>query len=216
MPSPFTPRASASALLCYGLAPDGCLTASRSISFERRTASQIEALARGRQHRQRLKELMNNKELLGDIFNQVRLYSQRTPSAAEDPRVNNTLAQLLLLMESFDAMIAPMLMADGENFNRKWGYLSRAGLNDKASGDRGPGAIGHHSACRLDGGNAFGTVPPLYFLTWMDTVACAQSQLARQIEKYADIYTSRVSNFLRYTPFNYFRYATQKALPLCT
>jgi hypothetical protein len=23
----------------------------------------------------------------------------------------------------------------------------------------------------------------------------------RQIEKYADIYTSRVSNFLRYTPF---------------
>lgn len=44
----------------------------------------------------------------------------------------------------------------------RWGYLSRAGLNDK-------------------------------------------SQLARQIEKYADIYTSRVSNFLRYTPYMYFR-----------
>ena len=40
----------------------------------------------------------------------------------------------------------------------RWGYLSRAGVNDK-------------------------------------------SQLMRQIEKYADIYTSRVSNFLRYTPF---------------
>ncbi len=46
----------------------------------------------------------------------------------------------------------------------RWGYLSRAGLNDK-------------------------------------------SQLNRQIEKYADIYTSRVSNFLRYTPYSYFRYA---------
>jgi 5' nucleotidase family len=43
-------------------------------------------------------------------------------------------------------------------FCRHWGYLSRAGLNDK-------------------------------------------SQFTRQIEKYADIYTSRVSNFLRYTPY---------------
>lgn len=41
-------------------------------------------------------------------------------------------------------------------FSERWGYLSRAGLNDK-------------------------------------------SQFTRQIEKYADIYTSRVSNFLRYT-----------------
>ncbi|KAG1676732.1 hypothetical protein FOA52_005021 [Chlamydomonas sp. UWO 241] len=32
-----------------------------------------------------------------------------------------------------------------------------------------------------------------------------KSQLCRQIEKYADIYTSRVSNFLTYTPFMYFR-----------
>eukprot|EP00271_Cylindrocystis_brebissonii_P011130 TRINITY_DN2791_c0_g1_i1.p1 TRINITY_DN2791_c0_g1~~TRINITY_DN2791_c0_g1_i1.p1 ORF type:complete len:780 (+),score=160.50 TRINITY_DN2791_c0_g1_i1:243-2582(+) len=32
-----------------------------------------------------------------------------------------------------------------------------------------------------------------------------KSHLTRQIEKYADIYTSRVSNFLRYTPFMYFR-----------
>lgn len=32
-----------------------------------------------------------------------------------------------------------------------------------------------------------------------------KSQLQRQIEKYADIYTSRVSNFLRYTPYCYFR-----------
>jgi hypothetical protein len=51
-----------------------------------------------------------------------------------------------------------MIEADGMHFNKRWGYLSRAGVNDK-------------------------------------------SQLMRQIEKYADIFTSRVSNFLRYTPF---------------
>ena len=49
-----------------------------------------------------------------------------------------------------------MLAQDGSQFNERWGYLSRAGFNDK-------------------------------------------SQFTRQIEKYADIYTSRVSNFLRYT-----------------
>ena len=56
----------------------------------------------------------------------------------------------------------PMLQQDGQTFNKYWGYLSRAGLNDK-------------------------------------------SQFTRQIEKYADIYTSRVANFLRYTPYMYFR-----------
>ena len=49
-----------------------------------------------------------------------------------------------------------MLEQDGKDFSARWGYLSRAGLNDK-------------------------------------------SCLTRQIEKYADIYTSRVSNFLHYT-----------------
>ena len=42
----------------------------------------------------------------------------------------------------------PMLEADGAVFSKRWGYLSRAGLNDK-------------------------------------------SQMTRQIEKYADIFTSR-------------------------
>lgn len=60
----------------------------------------------------------------------------------------------------------PMLEQDGQTFNKYWGYLSRAGLNDK-------------------------------------------SQFTRQIEKYADIYTSRVANFLRYTPYMYFRSPSQ-------
>ena len=31
-----------------------------------------------------------------------------------------------------------------------------------------------------------------------------QRSTHRQVEKYADIYTSRVSNFLRYTPYKHF------------
>ena len=49
----------------------------------------------------------------------------------------------------------------GEAANRHWGYLTRAGHNDK-------------------------------------------SHLHRQIEKYADIYTSRVCNLLPYTPYKQF------------
>ena len=64
-----------------------------------------------------------------------------------------------------------MLEEDGKDFSRHWGYLSRAGLNDK-------------------------------------------SQFTRQIEKYADIYTSRVSNFLRYTPFAYFRFVALPSPPV--
>ena len=50
--------------------------------------------------------------------------------------------------------------------NRHWGFLSRAGFNDK-------------------------------------------SHIMRQIEKYADLYTSRVSNFYRYTPYAYFNSGLQ-------
>lgn len=39
-----------------------------------------------------------------------------------------------------------------------------------------------------------------------------KSQLARQIERYADIYTSRVSNLLRYSPYAYLR-ATRGSVP---
>ena len=32
-----------------------------------------------------------------------------------------------------------------------------------------------------------------------------KSHMARQVERHADIYMSRVSNFMHYTPFAYFR-----------
>jgi len=39
-----------------------------------------------------------------------------------------------------------------------------------------------------------------------------KSRLARQIERYADVYTSRVSNFMYLTPFGYVR-APRGSLP---
>lgn len=80
----------------------------------------------------------------------------------DDEDLTESMQKLLIVMQRLDEKIAPMLEADGELFNSRWGFLSRAGLWDK-------------------------------------------SHLMRQIEKYADIYTSRVSNFLYYTPFMYFR-----------
>ncbi|KAF7837632.1 5'-nucleotidase domain-containing protein 4-like [Senna tora] len=138
----------------------------------RELEEEYSALIQSQSHRARLVELINQKEIVGDLFNQLRLALQRrshsrpaqtlaaTNLADED--LTESMQRLLIVMQRLDEKIAPMLEADGEHFNKRWGFLSRAGLWDK-------------------------------------------SHLMRQIEKYADIYTSRVSNFLNYTPFMYFR-----------
>ncbi|CAN6858378.1 unnamed protein product, partial [Brassica oleracea] len=130
------------------------------------------ALIGSRGHREELIELINQKEVVGDLFNQLRLALQRrskgrpaqTLAATNlaDQELTETMQKLLIVMQRLDDKIGLMLESDGELFNKRWGFLSRAGLWDK-------------------------------------------SHLMRQIEKYADIYTSRVSNFLNYTPFMYFR-----------
>ena len=80
----------------------------------RELEEEIEALASGRQHRRKLKELMNKKELVGDLFNSLRLARQRLVSAdistgggamRDEPSINATLAQLLMVMERLDAKI---------------------------------------------------------------------------------------------------------------
>ncbi|KAJ6722174.1 5'-NUCLEOTIDASE DOMAIN-CONTAINING [Salix viminalis] len=130
------------------------------------------ALIHSRGHRATLIELINQKEVVGDHFNQLRLALQRRNTGRpaqtlaatnmDDQELTESMKKLLIVMQRLDEKIAPMLEADGELFNKRWGFLSRAGLWDK-------------------------------------------SHLMRQVEKYADIYTSRVSNFLHYTPFMYFR-----------
>ncbi|KAL0889939.1 hypothetical protein Bca101_013922 [Brassica carinata] len=130
------------------------------------------ALICSRGHREELIELINQKEVVGDLFNQLRLALQRRSKSRPaqtlaatnlaDQELTETMQKLLIVMQRLDDKICLMLESDGELFNKRWGFLSRAGLWDK-------------------------------------------SHLMRQIEKYADIYTSRVSNFLNYTPFMYFR-----------
>ncbi|KAK1278591.1 hypothetical protein QJS04_geneDACA015797 [Acorus gramineus] len=138
----------------------------------RELEEEFNALICSRSHRGALIELVHHKEVLGDLFNQLRLALQRrikgrpaqtlAATNLDDLELTESMQKLLIVMQRLDNKIAPMLLADGEHFNKRWGYLSRAGLWDK-------------------------------------------SHLTRQIEKYADIYTSRVSNFLHYTPFMYFR-----------
>lgn len=138
----------------------------------RELEEEYNALIHSREHRARLVELINQKEVVGDLFNQLRLALQRrnkgrpaqtlAATHLDDKELTESVQKLLIVMQRLDEKIAPMLEEDGEHFSKRWGYLSRAGLWDK-------------------------------------------SHLMRQIEKYADIYTSRVSNFLHYTPFMYFR-----------
>lgn len=138
----------------------------------RELEDEYSALIRCRGDRESLVELINQKEVVGDLFNQLRLALQRrskdrpaqtlAATNMDDEDLTESMQKLLIVMQRLDEKIAPMLEADGELFNSRWGFLSRAGLWDK-------------------------------------------SHLMRQIEKYADIYTSRVSNFLYYTPFMYFR-----------
>ncbi|XP_062108899.1 uncharacterized protein LOC133819623 [Humulus lupulus] len=138
----------------------------------RELEEEYRALIRSRVHRESLIELINQKEVVGDLFNQLRLALQRRTKGRpaqtlaatnmDDQDLTECMQKLLIVMQRLDTKIATMLEADGELFNKRWGFLSRAGLWDK-------------------------------------------SHIMRQIEKYADIYTSRVSNFLHYTPFMYFR-----------
>ncbi|KAF3685009.1 hypothetical protein T459_31444 [Capsicum annuum] len=138
----------------------------------RELEEEYNALIHSQQERATLIDLINQKEVLGDLFNQLRLALQRRTAGRpaqtlaathmDDDELTESIQKLLLVMQRLDQKIGPMLDEDGELFNKRWGYLSRAGLWDK-------------------------------------------SHLMRQIEKYADIYTSRVSNFLHYTPFMYFR-----------
>ncbi|XP_043723111.1 cytosolic purine 5'-nucleotidase isoform X2 [Telopea speciosissima] len=138
----------------------------------RELEEEYSALLHSRSHRAALIELINQKEVVGDLFNQLRLALQRrakgrpaqtlAATKMDDQELTERIQKLLIVMRRLDQKIGPMLEADGEYFNERWGFLSRAGLWDK-------------------------------------------SHLTRQIEKYADIYTSRVSNFLLYTPFMYFR-----------
>jgi hypothetical protein len=109
----------------------------------RELEEEVAALSAGRPHRAKLKELLEKKELLGQMFNAVRTQRQRMMASetslgdvsellSDEVRVNEALGQLVLHMEALDGTIAPMIETEGAQFNERWGFLSRAGVNDKS------------------------------------------------------------------------------------
>lgn len=105
----------------------------------------------------------------------------------------------------------PMIEADGQHFNRRWGYLSRAGVNDKSqlmrqiekyAGEWQCGGAGRQAGRQRGRGAVWGA-PAL-----PSRVSLPKQPTHTHLPT-ADIFTSRVSNFLRYTPFEYFRSPAQ-------
>ena len=99
------------------------------------------------------------------------LHRAFTSQATQDtcaPRTINVVAAASTRPDAqvtkLDEELEPELYRVGDAFNKHWGYISRAGHDDK-------------------------------------------SHMARQIEKYADIYCAKVTNLYRYTPYHFFRAA---------
>lgn len=98
-----------------------------------------------------LQELMNKKDIIGDLFNQLRLSRQRwlnsrQPLATMDDEeaVNNTVAQLIMIMEQLDELIGGCLWI---------AVACRAAA-------RGPCQACIRASCRLRCGGPLGTLLP--------------------------------------------------------
>ncbi|KAJ4769319.1 5-nucleotidase [Rhynchospora pubera] len=108
----------------------------------RELEDEFNAIIKSQGHKSALIKLIQQKEIVGDLFDQLRLALQRRqhfrPAQSleatnmDDSELTESMQKLLIVMQRLDKKIAPMLEADGELFNKRWGYLSRAGLWDKS------------------------------------------------------------------------------------
>ena len=93
----------------------------------RELEKEIAAVLKGQDHREQLNELVCKKELLGDVFNQLRLMKTLSQNGkvveefVSEENLNRFLAQLLMVMETLDGSIGEMLQREGENFNQTYG-----------------------------------------------------------------------------------------------
>ena len=120
--------------------------------------------------------MLRRKDDLSELFNGLKASLARYADGAGAPSPPHAVdaasaalardrARVLLgAMKDLDGELAPYLYDEGHTFNKHWGYLTRAGHDDK-------------------------------------------SHIARQIEKYADVYCAKVTNLDAYTPFHHFRAA---------
>ena len=135
---------------------------------------EIRAASTETRRTQAIDALQAEKDALTSQLNALRLALERwdqdeepSPCLKDDAEADECRRQVEALraaVKNMDDRLAPQLARVGESFNRHWGYLTRAGHDDK-------------------------------------------SHIARQIEKYADVYCAKVTNLDAYTPFHHFRAA---------
>ncbi len=146
----------------------------RTALIMRELEGELDAIDGFERQEEELSAMMRDKQRMEHALSLLRLQLQRSQSGygpQPEAPADGLRERMRVLREELvelDGRIAPMAVAAGELYNRRWGLLMRAG-NDK-------------------------------------------SHMARQVERFADIYTSRVSNFLHETPFSYFR-APRGTLP---
>mmetsp|Transcript_24702 Transcript_24702/g.79877 ORF Transcript_24702/g.79877 Transcript_24702/m.79877 type:complete len:682 (+) Transcript_24702:89-2134(+) len=140
---------------------------------------EIQALSKEHDRRRELDVLLGRKALLTTTLDGLRCHLRRFEDNADaaDGLIQHEadadlcrrhMAKLVRDVDDLEDLITPAVRTEGDNFNKYWGFISKAG-HDKSS-------------------------------------------FQRQIEKYADIYTARVTNLLPYTPYHYFRaFATRLA-----
>ncbi|KAL8161812.1 hypothetical protein V2J09_013301 [Rumex salicifolius] len=86
------------------------------------------ALVNSRAHRATLIELINQKEVVGDLFNQLRLALQRrdkdrpaqtlAATKMDDQDLTESMQKLLIVMQRLDEKTIPLMESDGEIFNK--------------------------------------------------------------------------------------------------
>ena len=133
----------------------------RAAATETRRTAQIDALLGERDN---LESELNVKRLALERWDQDRQPSPGLADEAHAEEYRRDVVSLRAAVKQVDDRLEPLLARVGEAFNRHWGYLTRAGHDDK-------------------------------------------SHIARQIEKYADVYCAKVTNLDAYTPFHHFRAA---------
>lgn len=86
---------------------------------------EIHAIAKGKEGRSKISELMYKKDLIGDLFNHLRLGFEpvktngATLQCTKDPQsLKVTMAQILKIMVKLDEEIATRLAKDGEEFSQ--------------------------------------------------------------------------------------------------
>jgi len=153
----------------------------RTCLILRELEQEIEALASGRAHRAYLQDLLKKKERVGYCFNQIRLERQRILGSAGRIGSDEPLPEAdVIRVDGMNRVLAELLVVMSQLDDKIGPAIQKDGADFNER-------WGHLSRAGVND----------------------RSALQKQVEKYADLYTSKVSNLGHYSPFVYFRSPTQ-------